>query len=205
MNDLTNSMLTSTYFKKTWVDSDGKTITENLLGDDIELEVRYELQVRAREQKSDGSGAWSYWQSADTHFEGDPLLGTRTYNGTIRAALGDSAWNQSYRGTDNSFNNLPRYIMDGTDVVYALEYRVVETEVKVYRTGQENPLLTQTYTAPLENGDDSYAYTVSGDTALFVPYYGTGKDTQNYFDSSRLFWYLLNGIYETIENAVTFS
>ena len=44
MNDLVNSMLVSTYFKKTWVDSDGKTITENLLGDDIELEVRYELQ-----------------------------------------------------------------------------------------------------------------------------------------------------------------
>lgn len=178
MNDLTNSMLTSTYFKKTWVDSDGKTITENLLGDDIELEVRYELQVRTLEQKSDGSGAWSYWQSADTYFEGDPLLGTRTYNGTIRAALGDSAWNQSYRGTDNSFNNLPRYVMDGTDIVYALEYRVVETEVKVYRTGQENPLLTQTYTAPLDNDGNSYAYTVSGDTALFVPYYGIGKDTQ---------------------------
>ena len=25
------------------------------------------------------------------------------------------------------------------------------------------------------------------------------------FDSSRLFWYVLNGIYETIENAVIFS
>lgn len=86
MNDLTNSILTSTYFKKIWVDSDGKTITENLLGDDIELEVRYELQVRAQAQT--GSADWSSWESADTYFENDPLLGARQYNGTIPRGFG---------------------------------------------------------------------------------------------------------------------
>ena len=176
MNDLVNSMLVSTYFKKTWVDSDGKTITENLLGDDIELEVRYELQVRAQEH--DGGADWSSWESADTYFEADPLLGERAYNGTIRAALGDLAWNQSYRGTNNSFNNLPRYVKDGTDVMYALEYRVVETDVKVYRAGANDPILTQIYNAPLDNGSSPYAYMVRGDTTLFIPYYGTGRDTQ---------------------------
>jgi hypothetical protein len=176
MNDLTNSMLTSTSFKKTWVDSDGKTITENLLGDGIELEVRYELQVRAQAQT--GSAEWSSWEAADTYFKDDPQLGTRQYNGTIRAPLGDSKWNQSCCGTGDSFNRLPLYMEDNAGTVYALEYRVVETDVKVYRTGEDVPLLSQTYTAPLNNGDEPYDYTVDGDTILFVPYYGSGKDTQ---------------------------
>ncbi|MDY6221482.1 MAG: Cna B-type domain-containing protein [Candidatus Alectryocaccobium sp.] len=176
MNDLTNSMLTNTFFKKTWVDSDGKVITKNLLGNGIELEVRYELQVRAQAQT--GSAEWSSWQSADVYFMNDPLLGTRQYNGAIRAALGDSAWTQSYRGTGDSFNRLPLYMEDSTGTVYALEYRVVETDVKVYRTGENDPLLTQTYTAPLDNGSNPYAYTVGGGTNLFVPYYGNSKDSQ---------------------------
>ena len=176
MNDLTNSMLTSTYFKKNWVDSDGKAITQNLLGDDIELEVRYELQVRAIEQT--GDAAWGDWQSADAYFETDPIFGAPAYNGTIRAALGDPAWNQTYRGTGNSFNNLPRYVQNGSGVVYALEYRVVETDVRAYRTGEQTPLLSRTYTAPLDNGSSPYAYTVGGNAALFVPYYGAGQNTQ---------------------------
>lgn len=176
MNDLTNSMLTSTYFKKTWVDSDGKTITENLLGDDIELEVRYELQVRTRAETTGAD--WSDWESADTYFEGDASLGTREFNGTIRAALGDSKWNQSYRGTGSSFNRLPLYMTDSTDTVYELEYRVVETDVKIYRTGKDDPLLSQTYTAPLSNGSERYAYTVNEDTTLVAPYYGSGNSTQ---------------------------
>ena len=176
MNDLTNSMLTNTYFKKTWVDSDGKTITENLLGEDIELEVRYELQVRTRVETT--GAAWSDWQSADEYFASDSSLSMRVYNGTIRAPLGNSKWNQSYRGTDSSFNRLPLYRTDSTDTVYELEYRVVYTDVKIYRTGEDTPLLSQTYTAPLDNGSNPYAYTVSGDSTLFVPYYGAGKSTQ---------------------------
>lgn len=181
MNDLTNSMLTSTSFKKTWVDSDGKTITENLLGDGIELEVRYELQVRTQEQT--GRAEWSSWQSADVYFDvyfkDDQELSSRVYNGTIRAPLGDAAWNQSYRGTNNSFNRLPLYTEDSTGTVYAFEYRVVETYVNVYRTDEDEPLLSQTYTAPSDNGGNSYAYTVTGDTTLFAPYYTTGTTQAN--------------------------
>lgn len=177
MNDLTNSMLTSTYFQKTWVDSDGNPITENLLGDDIELEVRYELQVREKAQTV--GATWSVWQSADAYFVGDTSLETRRYNGTIRAALGDSAWNTSYRGTGDSFNRLPLFMKGDTGTVYELEYRVVETAVKVYRTGKDEPLLSQTYTAPLDNGDNFYSYTVTGDTTtLFAPYYGPDTNAQ---------------------------
>ena len=136
------------------------------------------MSCRVRAQEHDGGADWSSWESADTYFEADPLLGERAYNGTIRAALGDLAWNQSYRGTNNSFNNLPRYVKDGTDVMYALEYRVVETDVKVYRAGANDPILTQIYNAPLDNGSSPYAYMVRGDTTLFIPYYGTGRDTQ---------------------------
>ena len=171
MYDLTNSIVTSTYFKKTWVDSNGTPITENLLGDDIELEVKYELQVRDKIQTD--STAWNDWQSADDYFKNYNELKDRTYNGVIRAALGDSKWN-----SDNSFNNLPRYIMDSENNVHALDYRVVETEVNVYRIGQAQPLLSQTYKVPLDNGNNAYKYTVSGDTSLFAPYYGAGKDNQ---------------------------
>lgn len=176
MNDLTNSMLTSTSFKKTWVDSEGKTITENLLGDGIELEVAYELQVRA---KAETGNEWTLWQSADTYFAAFSALADREYHGTIQAALGDSAWNTSYRGTDNSFNNLPRYIKDATGAVYALEYRVAETAVNVYREGQSEPLLTQVYKAPNDNGENAYAYEVEGNNDLFAPYYGAGTTQAN--------------------------
>ena len=55
-------------------------------------------------------------------------------------------------------------------MVYALEYRVVETGVEVYRAGNSAPLLAQTYTAPLDNGSGSYSYAVAGDAKLFSPY-----------------------------------
>lgn len=182
MNDLTNTMYTSTSFKKTWVDSDGRTVTENLLGSGIELEVSYELQVRAKEETGSGDNPWSAWQKAQVYFGNFNELAGRTYSGSIRRALGDSAWNQSYRGTDNSFNNLPTYVKDSAGTIYALEYRVVETGVKVWRNGQV--LLTQTYTAPVDNGNDNYAYTVNtisggaGGVSLFAPYYGAGKNEQ---------------------------
>lgn len=185
MNDLTNSLLTSTSFRKNWVDSDGNAVTANVLGQDLELEVTYALQVRASEET--GGTGYSGWKAAETFFA-DTLaqsdtsgLRERTYTGTIRAALGASPWNQTYRGQGNSFNNLPRYIRDAAGTVYTLQYRVVETAVKVYRTGEETPLLTLTYTV-VEEENDRYHYTVStapaqGNTFI-VPYYGKGADAQ---------------------------
>lgn len=181
MHNLINSILTNTYFKKTWVDKDGMVITENLLGEDIELGVEYALQVRAREfSKTD----WSQWENAGDYFareiqEDTSGLKARVYTGTIRAALGSTAWNASYRGTGNSFYSLPLCIRAGDGMVYALEYRVVETSVEVYRAGNSAPLLAQTYTAPLDNGSGNYSYVVAGDAKLFSPYYGSaGADSQ---------------------------
>lgn len=175
MNNLTNSILTSTYFKKTWVNSDGDPITKDILGSGIELEVGYQLQVREKDS------ADTTWQDAGAFFaanlgEGHASgLASREYSGTIRAALGASEWDSR-----KSFQNLPLVIKDTNNSTIMLEYRVVETGVSVYRTGQEDPLLTQTYEVQ-GKGDNSYSYTVTSNPTgsdLFAPYYGSGKDSQ---------------------------
>ena len=175
MNNLTNSILTSTSFKKTWVNSDGETIKDNILGD-VELKVGYKLQVRK-------SGDTT-WQDAETFFannlgvDDSSGLKDRTYSGAIRAALGDSKWNSSYYGTNNSFKNLPKIIpdRDNPDETITLEYRVVETGVSVYRGETGELLLTQTYTAPTDNGSGNYSYTVES-TGPFSPWYGSEAAT----------------------------
>ena len=182
MNSLTNSILTSTWFKKTWVDSNGATITENLLGEDIELKVSYALQLRAQ---AEDSASWSRWEDAGEYFKRELAaddqsgLKDRIYTGAIGGALGDAVWSASHRGTGNSFSNLPLQIRAGDRNVYQLEYRVVETSVSVYRKGNDTPLLTQTYLAPVDNDSGEYSYRVSPNSGgLFSPFYGNGKTTQ---------------------------
>lgn len=174
MNNLTNSILTSTSFKKTWVNSDGEPITEDILGSGIELKVGYQLQVRAKDS------ADATWQNAEAFFannldvnDSSGLKG-RTYCGTIRAALGDSKWNSSCYGPGDSFKNLPKMIpdKDKPDDTITLEYRVVETGVSVYRNDEK--LLTQTYEVR-EEGSGRYSYTV--DAGPFSPWYGSEAAT----------------------------
>lgn len=186
MNDLTNSILTSKNFRKTWVDSQGRTITQDILGDGIELEVKYALQVRAKAEDTEGAD-YGLWQDASAYFtdtlpEGDTSgLRDRAYTGSIRATLSDAKWKQSYYGENNSLQNLPLYIKGADGTVYALEYRVVETEVNVYKDGTTtSPLLSLTYTAPDNNGDDPYTYEVTGQGAaqgFIMPYYGSNGET----------------------------
>lgn len=186
MNDLTNSILTSTYFQKTWVDSQGQTITQDILGDGIELEVKYALQVRAKAEDTEGED-YGLWQDASAYFaatlpEGDTSgLRDRAYTGSIRATLSvTAAWSKKYYGADESLKNLPLYIKGADGTVYALEYRVVETEVNVYKDGTTtSPLLSLTYTAPVDNGDDPYTYEVTGQGAaqgFIKPYYGSNGE-----------------------------
>ena len=61
MTDLENSIMTSEPFSKYWVDSDGDEITEDYLGD--ELEVTFTLQVR---EISDAGN--TKWQDAENVF-----------------------------------------------------------------------------------------------------------------------------------------
>lgn len=186
MNDLTNSILTSTYFQKTWVDSQGRTITQDILGDGIELEVKYALQVRA---KAENAESYIDWQDASAYFtatlpeESDTSgLRDRAYTGSIRATLSDTAaWSKKYYGADESLKSLPLYIVVDENV-YALEYRVVETEVNVYKDGTTtSPLLSLTYTAPTNKGGGSYAYTVTENPGaaqgFIMPYYGSNGET----------------------------
>ena len=187
MGNLSNTILTNTYFKKEWVDSDGQTITQNLLGKDIELEVSYALQVRSKPTTptTGTDPAWSDWEEAGRFFSEklapDHLSGLQnhTYTGSIRASLGDDeAWDKSYRGKDNIFLSLPRFIISADGTTYSLEYRVVETGLTVWR-GSDS-LFFQTYSAPPDNGDGEYAYQVSSsnNTELFAPYYGENADAQ---------------------------
>lgn len=185
MNDLTNSILTSKNFRKTWVDSQGQTITQDILGDGIELEVKYALQVRAKAESAADS-AYTDWQDASAYFTATLSasdLASKTYTGSIRATLSDTAaWSKKYYGADESLKNLPLYIKGADGNVYALEYRVVETEVNVYKDGTTtSPLLSLTYTAPTNNGGGSYAYTVTenpGAAQGFIkPYYGSNGET----------------------------
>ena len=60
MQDMTNTLLSNIPFKKTWVDENGAKISENILGDGIELGVEYKLQVL-----SDGAAEW---QDAGQYF-----------------------------------------------------------------------------------------------------------------------------------------
>lgn len=188
MNDLTNSILTSKNFRKTWVDSQGQTITQDILGDGIELEVKYALQVRAKAESAADS-AYTDWQDASAYFtdtlpEGDTSgLRDRAYTGSIRATLSDTAaWSKKYYGADESLKSLPLYIKGADGPVYELEYRVVETEVNVYPNSDPAAasLLTLTYTAPTYNGGGSYAYTVTenpGTAQGFIkPYYGSNGE-----------------------------
>ena len=180
MNDLTNSILTSTYFQKTWVDGQGQTITQDILGDGVELEVHYALQVRAK-QESPADSAYTDWQDASAYFAATlptSELASKTYTGSIRATLSyTAAWSKKYYGADGSLKNLPRYIKGADGTVYALEYRVVETEVNVYKDGTTtSPLLSLTYTAPMDNGDNPYTYKVPGQ-GFIMPYYGSNGET----------------------------
>ena len=188
MNDLTNSILTSKNFRKTWVDSQGRTITQDILGDGIELEVKYALQVRAKAEDTEGAD-YGLWQDASAYFaatlpEGDTSgLRDRAYTGSIRATLSDTAaWSKKYYGADESLKSLPLYIKGADGPVYALQYRVVETEVNVYKDGTTtSPLLSLTYTAPYDNGGGSYAYTVTENPGaaqdFIMPYYGSNGET----------------------------
>lgn len=190
MNDLTNSILTSKNFRKTWVDSQGRTITQDILGDGIELEVKYALQVRAKAESAADSD-YTDWQDASAYFaatlpEGDTSgLRDRAYTGSIRATLSDTKWKQSYYGENNSLQNLPLYIKGADGPVYELEYRVVETEVNVYPNSDPaaTSLLTLTYTAPVDNGDDPYTYKVTGQSGaaqgFIKPYYGSAPAQPN--------------------------
>ncbi len=178
MTDLENSIMTSEPFSKYWVDSDGDEITEDYLGD--ELEVTFTLQVR---EISDAGN--TKWQDAETYFEGalsdevfSDLFNGYSFTQTLTGRLGDDLWN-----TGGSFKNLPGWIVKaGTGDTAAdntatkLEYRVVESYITVSGTGYEQVI-------KVINSENGETYTYNFADGLFSAYYGEGKDSHDSEDN----------------------
>ena len=132
---LENTTHMSYKFNKTWVDADGKKITENYLGDDFELTVNFQLQVSDDEKKT--------WEDAAEYFGGKNIptsavtvsganKGETWDTASITGTVDASAWN-----TGGTFENLPTVIRKGDDYI-SLQYRVIETSVKYGTSGSQD-------------------------------------------------------------------
>lgn len=169
MHELKNSILTEISFRKEWVDSDGKPITQDVLGGGIELEVTFQVQVyTTRPGIGDGQ-----WNSVGEYFSSETATAhqMKGYQDTvsIRAPLGDEAWDETH-----TFENLPLYIQDDYGAIYQAKYRVVETAVKIYKAGSDEVLKMINYNASSEQGD-TLTYTVDEGSPV-QPYYTNGKN-----------------------------
>lgn len=197
MTDLENSIMTSESFRKYWVDSDGEKITEDYLG--YGLEVTFALQVREKAGSGDGSGtgtgaASSQWEDAKTYFA--EALSEENYNAlfgkdaaftkTLEGYLGDALWS-----TGGSFADLPAWITkkadsSGTDggKTTELEYRVVESRIKILNESAGDGGFTQTITVEGDNQGSTYTYTFDPQ-GLFQPYYGKGQNAHSSADNDQ--------------------
>ena len=164
MNNLTNSILTSISYSKSFVDTDGELISEDYLGFDIS--VLFELQVAELSDSNIGE-----WQSASNYFGNN--LPDEIYNAVFEGysftqSLTGRINDTSVWGVSRSFTNLPTVIKKNglTDAV-SLTYRVVEKEI-IYGD------ITQTVEAV--NSADNKTYTYSFSSGLFSPaYWANGK------------------------------
>jgi hypothetical protein len=137
MNDLVNSITTDAAFAKTWLDSDGNTITEDILGDDIS--VTFKLQVAEAIVGADGSVTIkSLWNDAESYFTDAQSGIFEDENSALYDFFKDFAFEKTLTGRvgDNiftsggSFDDMPAVIKkDGSYV--NLVYRAVETEIEL--------------------------------------------------------------------------
>ena len=159
--ELTNTTHMNYAFAKTWVDADGKTITEDYLG--FDLTVHFQLQVSAN------GGAW---QDAAKYFaeqgisnvaievtgavQGATDKDTASIKGKVNAAV----W-----GTKDSpkgaFTKLPTVLKIGNDYI-PLQYRVIETGVSYGSTTQTVSNLTLDELSTGGANTTTGTYTVSG-------------------------------------------
>ncbi|HIU95378.1 MAG TPA: Cna B-type domain-containing protein [Candidatus Copromorpha excrementipullorum] len=160
LGHLTNSMMTSTSFSKTWVDSDGDVIDEDLLG--VELSVDFTLQVAEVTKGEDSQEQISEWSDAETYFrtnlgwiddngrsayenvfgEDGEYQFTQTKTGHIDD---DEVWGKDNRG---SFSGLPGYIKKDSSSAETtqLTYRVVERKIR-YEAGENTVIQNVNVTA----------------------------------------------------------
>ena len=101
-------------------------------------------------------------------------------SGTVQRTAASRSF--ALRRMVEQFSDKDKYefmLLDGSGNVISLTYRAVETAVHVYRTGETDPIYTQTYTAPTTNGTDPYAYTDNFEGSPFSPYYANGQTQAN--------------------------
>lgn len=174
MADLTNSIKVSEPFTKRWVDSDGKTITDDYLG--TALTVTFKLQAADKPKK----GKAAEWKDAKEYFtdnlteeaynaafvEGyeEEYKFTREKEGRINDA---DKWKTEY------FTDLPAYITDRDQQEQEVDYRVVEVSIQY---GNSDPKATQNITV-IEDDGTTYKYEYS--TGIFEwGVSGSVKDTE---------------------------
>ena len=173
LNNLTNTIMTSEPYKKTWVDEDGQKITEDYLGMDIA--VGFKLQVS---EKNTGDNEW-YDAGGDTGYfrknldESDyaQIFGGRSFTAEIKGMINGSEWNSS-----RTFGNLPKFIVKkGSEEKTELDYRVVETYIKY---GE----YTQNVTVKDNGGSDTYTYEFG--QGMFSSAYPSGKESYDSGDTT---------------------
>lgn len=175
MNPLTNSMETAAVFRKEWQDSDGNEITEDYLGNKIEID--FKLQVAEETIGTDGSGnIIGKWSDASEYFKKNltsedygKIFGSGEtpyqFTQTLQGRVTDSIW-----GKGGRFQDLPRSILKKDETTRTnLLYRVVESEL---RYG------SQAINVGVIDSDDNRTYTYEFGESLFSPAYELG-DSNN--------------------------
>ena len=158
MADLTNSIKTSEPFTKKWVDSDGKTITDDYL--DTELAVTFKLQAADKPKEGEAAD----WQDAKAYFE------TNLTDDAYKAAFANYSFETIKKGRINNadawktgyFSNLPGWIKDEGGNTHEVDYRVVEVSIQY---GNSDPKATQDITVTDDERKTTYEY--SYDDGIF--------------------------------------
>ena len=183
--DLVNSLESTVSYSKTWVDSEGNPITEDVLGYPVTVEFR--LDVAEREPGAD-EGTYTIkdgnngWKSASEYF--DPknknideeayiaVFGDGAqppFNQTLEGYLGAAVWGETQTGP----TNLPTAIRKPAEggekgEVVRLIYRVVETSIYGTVGGEEVNRID--FKVVPSNDGKTYTY-VGYENALFQPVY----------------------------------
>ncbi len=172
MKELTNSIVLSVPYSKSWVDSKGNLITEDYLGAG-DITVRFALQT-AEAGKKDGSLSVGKWKNAEEYFAGamsreeyNRVFAGYSFTGALTGAINDAeVWGQK-----NYFRKLPSVIKDKNGETRRLLYRVVETSVE-FET-EKGRFVQNT---PVKDSHDNLTYTYDFEKGIFSPaYYPDGR------------------------------
>ena len=205
--DLVNSLESTVSYSKTWVDSEGNPITEDVLG--YPVTVEFQLDVAEWEPSADEGtytitikGGNNGWKSASEYFNPDNKnidkdAYTAVFGGvnppfsqTLDGYLGDAVWGETRTGPTNLPTAIRKPAEGGEEgEVVRLIYRVVETAI--YGTVGGDEVNRVDFTVVPSDDGKTYTYTVNED-ALFTPVYYpdglvVGEKNSNRFDTRDLY------------------